>query len=108
MSGTATRSEKKEPPKTQEVISLQWDALTPGPRTLTHIQDLNTVKEANRELKEILGFRTCMKDSILLDYYVCGFWWTKETNFTPAQVSVSMAVLHMLLDTTREKQEFCG
>lgn len=57
-----------------------------------------------RELKEILGFRnyqTCMKEAALLDYYVCGFWWAKEANFTPIQISFTMAVLHMLLNNIR-------
>lgn len=55
---------------------------------------------ACRELKEILDFRnhqTCMKEAALLDFYVCGFWWAKEANFTPMQTSFTMAVLHMLL-----------
>lgn len=39
-----------------------------------------------------------MKEAALLDYYISGFWWAKEVEFTPAQTSFTMAVLHMLLD----------
>uniref|UniRef100_A0A3Q1EHV6 Ciliary associated calcium binding coiled-coil 1 n=1 Tax=Acanthochromis polyacanthus TaxID=80966 RepID=A0A3Q1EHV6_9TELE len=67
----------------------------------------NTSALCHRELKEILGFtnhQICMKEAVLLDYYVCGFWWAKEANFTPTQASFTMAVLHKLLDNIREKQ----
>uniref|UniRef100_A0A3P8TUJ9 Uncharacterized protein n=1 Tax=Amphiprion percula TaxID=161767 RepID=A0A3P8TUJ9_AMPPE len=59
------------------------------------------------EICKILGFtnrQTCMKEAVLLDYYVCGFWWAKEANFTPTQASFTMAVLHKVLDNIREKQ----
>ncbi|XP_028424506.1 ciliary-associated calcium-binding coiled-coil protein 1 isoform X4 [Perca flavescens] len=59
------------------------------------------------EMKVILDLRNhqiCMKEAALLDYYVCGFWWAKEANFTPIKISFTMAVLHMLLDNIREKQ----
>lgn len=45
--------------------------------------------------------QTCMKEAALLDFYVCGFWWAKEANFTTTQTSFTMAVLHMLLDNIR-------
>ncbi|XP_059180913.1 ciliary-associated calcium-binding coiled-coil protein 1 [Centropristis striata] len=106
MSGGATRfdKKKKEQPKKEETVFLQWEAAQ-----LQQIQELlkKTREELELEIKEILGFRNhqiCMKESALLDYYVCGFWWAKEANFTPKQISFSMAVLHMLLDNIREKQ----
>ncbi|XP_041819191.1 ciliary-associated calcium-binding coiled-coil protein 1 [Chelmon rostratus] len=106
MSGGATRREKKEQPKgkKQDSVFLQWAALPPR---LT--QDLleRSAGELQAELKEILDFRnhqTCMKEAALLDFYVCGFWWAKEANFTPMQTSFTMAVLHMLLGNIKEKQ----
>lgn len=46
-----------------------------------------------------------MKEAALLDYYVCGFCWAKEANFTPRQTSFTMAVLHMLLDNIRGEED---
>ncbi|KAF7646347.1 hypothetical protein LDENG_00189250 [Lucifuga dentata] len=88
----------------EEAALLQWDALTHQ-----QIRDAakKTAEDVKTEFVEILGFRnhqTCMKEAALLDYYVCGFWWTKEKNFSPAQTSFTMAVLHMLLANIREKQ----
>ncbi|XP_045923977.1 ciliary-associated calcium-binding coiled-coil protein 1 isoform X2 [Micropterus dolomieu] len=111
MSGGATRREKKELPKVkdnklqkEEAVFLQWEAMTQQ-----QIQDLlnKTGDEVQSEMKDILGFRnhqTCMKESALLDFYVCGFWWAKEANFTPRQTSFLMAILHMLLDNIIEKR----
>ncbi|AWP17159.1 Hypothetical protein SMAX5B_016699 [Scophthalmus maximus] len=85
-------------------VVLQWDA-PPHQRT-AELQRCSG-DELEAELKEILGFRnhhTCMKEAALLDYYVCGVCWAKEANFTPAQTSFTIAVLHMLLDNIREKQ----
>ncbi|XP_076615299.1 ciliary-associated calcium-binding coiled-coil protein 1 [Chaetodon auriga] len=85
-------------------VFLQWAALPQQ-----QIQDLlkKPADELQSELKEILAFRnhqTCMKEAALLDFYVCGFWWAKEANFTPVQTSFTMAVLHMLLGNIRDKQ----
>ncbi|XP_070783688.1 ciliary-associated calcium-binding coiled-coil protein 1 [Enoplosus armatus] len=110
MSAGATRREKKEQPKVkdnklqkEETVFLQW--------ALPHqqIQDLlqTSEDELQSEIKRILAFRnyqTCMRESALLDYYVCGFWWAKEANFTPVQTSFTMAVLHLLLDNIIEKR----
>ncbi|TMS22557.1 ciliary-associated calcium-binding coiled-coil protein 1 [Larimichthys crocea] len=112
MSAGATRREKTDKAKVKDsnlekeepVFLLQWDALPHQ-----QIPELlhRSGNELQAELKEILGFRnyqTCMKEAALLDYYVCGFWWAKEANFTPIQISFTMAVLHMLLNNIREKQ----
>ncbi|MEQ2176365.1 hypothetical protein GOODEAATRI_027213 [Goodea atripinnis] len=58
-------------------------------------------------MENILGFtnhRTCVRETVLLHYYLFGFWWAKEARFTPTQTSFTMAVLHMLLENLREKQ----
>ena len=47
--------------------------------------------------------RTCMREAALLDYYVSGFWWAKEANFSSTQLSFTMAVLQMMLDNMRGK-----
>ncbi|XP_070708558.1 ciliary-associated calcium-binding coiled-coil protein 1 [Pempheris klunzingeri] len=112
MAGGATRREKREPPKVKDntftgddCALLQWDVL-PQQR-IRELLSGTAAGELEAEIKEILGFsnhQTCMREAALLDYYVCGFWWAKESNLTPAQTSFTMAVLHMLLDNIREKQ----
>nr|XP_046233888.1 ciliary-associated calcium-binding coiled-coil protein 1 isoform X2 [Scatophagus argus] len=102
MSGEAISREKRERPKEkdnklekEDCVFLQFDAL-PHQR----IQEL--LGKTGDELQS--SYQSCMKEAALLDYYVCGFWWAKEANFTPIQTSFTMAVLHMLLDNIREKQ----
>ncbi|XP_063095608.1 ciliary-associated calcium-binding coiled-coil protein 1 isoform X2 [Cavia porcellus] len=43
------------------------------------------------------NLQTCLKDSILLDYYVSGFLWAKEMDFSIIQCSKFMTLLDMLL-----------
>ncbi|XP_034415050.1 ciliary-associated calcium-binding coiled-coil protein 1 [Cyclopterus lumpus] len=111
MSEGATRREKKEQPKVkgttlqkEEAGFLQWEA---APQQHVHALLASTKDELQFEMTEILGLKNhlvCMKEAVLLDYYVCGFWWAAEANFTSIQTSFTMAVLHMLLDNIREKQ----
>ncbi|XP_075948937.1 ciliary-associated calcium-binding coiled-coil protein 1 [Anarhichas minor] len=111
MSAGVTRREKKEQPEVrdnklqkQETGFLRWEA---APHRRVEALLSNTRDELQLEMTEILGFgnhHVCMKEAALLDYYVCGFWWAKEANFTPNQTSFTMAVLHMLLDNIREKR----
>uniref|UniRef100_A0A3P8YMA3 Ciliary associated calcium binding coiled-coil 1 n=1 Tax=Esox lucius TaxID=8010 RepID=A0A3P8YMA3_ESOLU len=66
-----------------------------------------TVEQVQLQFEEILDFgnhRTCLKEAALLDYFVHGFWWAKEMNFTCQQISCIMAVLQLLLDNLSEKQ----
>ncbi|KAK1880741.1 hypothetical protein OYC64_002034 [Pagothenia borchgrevinki] len=111
MSVGSTRREKRELAELkddklqkEEPVFLQWHAQT---QQQVHELLKKTPEELQLELKEILGFKNlqvCMKEAALLDYYVCGFWWAREANFTPPQTSFTMAVLHMLLENIREKQ----
>ncbi|XP_051795164.1 ciliary-associated calcium-binding coiled-coil protein 1 isoform X2 [Acanthochromis polyacanthus] len=106
MTAGEPRGAEKEQPKfvfpcnQQELLSLL------PPELIQELQQ-SSAERLQAELKEILGFtnhQICMKEAVLLDYYVCGFWWAKEANFTPTQASFTMAVLHKLLDNIREKQ----
>ncbi|XP_048465076.1 ciliary-associated calcium-binding coiled-coil protein 1 isoform X4 [Rhincodon typus] len=59
-----------------------------------------TVDGVQKRLAEILQlslFEYCMKQGILLDYYVSGFWWAKEQNFTMIQISTFMTLLKTIL-----------
>ncbi|KAI1886921.1 hypothetical protein AGOR_G00200750 [Albula goreensis] len=66
-----------------------------------------TVEEVQLEMEDILSLKqrqTCVKEAALIDYFVSGFWWAKEMNFTCQQISCFMALLQLLLDNIREKQ----
>nr|XP_040033468.1 ciliary-associated calcium-binding coiled-coil protein 1 [Gasterosteus aculeatus aculeatus] len=111
MSGGATRHENKEPPtvkdnklQNEEAGVLQWEA---APQQQVRALLSKAEDQLPLEMTKILGFsnaHVCMKEAALLDYYVCGLWWAKETNFTPEQTSFSMAVMQRLLDNIREKR----
>ncbi|XP_078080434.1 ciliary-associated calcium-binding coiled-coil protein 1 [Mustelus asterias] len=65
-----------------------------------------TVDQVQKLLAEILQFKcyqNCMKEGILLDYYVSGFWWSKEQNFTMLQTSTFMTLLKIILENISEK-----
>ncbi|MEQ2316282.1 hypothetical protein AMECASPLE_031044, partial [Ameca splendens] len=107
MSGEEARREKNEQRvvmKKQEAEILQWDALPA--QLIREFQELSA-EELLHKMENILGFtnhRTCVRETVLLHYYLFGFWWAKEARFTPTQTSFTMAVLHMLLENLREKQ----
>ncbi|MGH0151569.1 UNVERIFIED_CONTAM: hypothetical protein FKN15_027218 [Acipenser sinensis] len=64
-----------------------------------------SVEEVQKKMEDILQFKnrqTCLKEAALLDYYVSGFWWTKEMNFTSQQISGFMTLLRMLLENAKK------
>ncbi|XP_067101632.1 ciliary-associated calcium-binding coiled-coil protein 1 [Osmerus mordax] len=82
----------------------QWDLLTH--EQINALLDL-TVDEVQTHFLEALGlknYQTCLKEVAMVDYYVCGFRWAKEMNFSCHQVSFVMAVLQLLLDNIIDKQ----
>ncbi|KAM8837029.1 ciliary-associated calcium-binding coiled-coil protein 1 isoform 2-T2 [Spinachia spinachia] len=103
MSGGATARDAQEP-RTGKDNTLQWEA---APQQQVHALLSMAEEQLPAEMTKILGFsntHVCMKEAALLDYYVCGLWWAKETNFTAEQTSFSMAVMQRLLDNIKEKQ----
>ncbi|MGH0129631.1 UNVERIFIED_CONTAM: hypothetical protein FKN15_044253 [Acipenser sinensis] len=64
-----------------------------------------SVEEVQKKMEDILQFKNrqmCLKEAALLDYYVSGFWWTKEMNFTSQQISGFMTLLRMLLENAKK------
>ncbi|KAG5263015.1 hypothetical protein AALO_G00281520 [Alosa alosa] len=104
----SAESKKKE---VEEVIdqeneepTIQW-AL----QTLEQISLLRelTVDEVQLKFEDVLQFKnqqTCLKEAALLDYFVSGFWWAKEMNFSSEQTSFVMALLQSSIDNISEKQ----
>ena len=46
---------------------------------------------------------TDLKDSACVDYYVAGFWWSKEQNFTTEQMSAFFTLIHTVLENIKGK-----
>ncbi|KAL6474698.1 hypothetical protein MHYP_G00157380 [Metynnis hypsauchen] len=83
---------------------LQWTLLP-----LDHMNALLdlSVDQVQLRFEDILGLKkhqTCLKEAALLDYFVVGFWWAKEMNFTCQQISFILALLQLLLDNIKDKQ----
>ncbi|XP_057213694.1 ciliary-associated calcium-binding coiled-coil protein 1 isoform X2 [Triplophysa rosa] len=65
------------------------------------------VDQVQLQFKDILDFKnhqTCVKDAALLDYFVNGFCWAREMNFTCQQISCIMALLQHLLYNIKNNQ----
>ncbi|XP_006835865.1 PREDICTED: uncharacterized protein C10orf107 homolog, partial [Chrysochloris asiatica] len=76
--------------------------LSPDFLSIDQITDLLAVDPngVQKKLEEFLNFKnlqTCLKEAILLDYYVSGFLWAKGMDFSVTQYSKFMTLLNMLL-----------
>ncbi|KAL2078412.1 hypothetical protein ACEWY4_026097 [Coilia grayii] len=83
---------------------LQWTLLTL--EQISFLRDL-TVDEVQLRFQDFLQLKkqsTCVKEAVVLDYFVSGFWWTKEMNFSNEQTSFVMALLQSSIDNIIEKQ----
>ncbi|XP_063289672.1 ciliary-associated calcium-binding coiled-coil protein 1 [Pelobates fuscus] len=86
----------------EDIVNEKEDSLTFAFLSLTQVsslleQDVNGVQS---KMEEILNFSECqtnLKESVLVDYYVSGFWWGKERNFTSQQLAGFMELLHNLM-----------
>ncbi|KAM9558638.1 ciliary-associated calcium-binding coiled-coil protein 1 isoform 1-T1 [Salvelinus alpinus] len=87
-----------------EKANPQWKLISH--EQINTLLDL-TVEQVQLQFEVILGlknYQTCLKEAALLDYFVSGFWWAREMNYTCQQISFIMALLQLLLDNIREKQ----
>uniref|UniRef100_A0A8C0LTI8 Uncharacterized protein n=1 Tax=Canis lupus dingo TaxID=286419 RepID=A0A8C0LTI8_CANLU len=67
------------------------------------------VDGVQQKLKKKLNFKnlhTCLKEAILLDYYVSGFLWARGMDFSVIQYIKFMTLLDMLLHNLRSKYIF--
>jgi len=59
------------------------------------------------KLAEVLlieNYHISLPEACVLDYYVAGFWFAKEQNFTLQQISAFFTLLKVMLDNIKEKQ----
>ncbi|MEE6485424.1 hypothetical protein FKM82_014275, partial [Ascaphus truei] len=60
-----------------------------------------------RKFEEFLNLKeleTNLKEAILVDYYVSGFWWAKEVHFSSQQLIGFMELLHVLMENIATTQ----
>ncbi|XP_076773182.1 ciliary-associated calcium-binding coiled-coil protein 1 isoform X3 [Arvicanthis niloticus] len=60
-------------------------------------EDVNGIQEKMAVFLNFKNLQTSLRDAILLDYYVSGFCWAKDMNFSIDQYSKFMTLLDMLL-----------
>nr|XP_055164720.1 ciliary-associated calcium-binding coiled-coil protein 1 [Nyctereutes procyonoides] len=98
--GTTPESERDAEFQEHEKI-LSPDFLSVAQITEMLAEDVDGVQQ---KLKKILNFKnlhTCLKEAILLDYYVSGFLWARGMDFSVIQYIKFMTLLDMLLHNLR-------
>ncbi|XP_015757989.1 PREDICTED: uncharacterized protein C10orf107 homolog isoform X3 [Acropora digitifera] len=111
----STRIQKMQVPSSPAVVvikteeeaekeSLAWKVLT---EEQTQSMKELTVHELEVKLAEVLlieNYHISLPEACILDYYVAGFWFAKEQNFTLQQISAFFTLLKVMLDNIKEKQ----
>lgn len=104
--GVKVRDREDELKKEEEAEkeSLAWKVLT---EEQTQSMKELTVHELEVKLAEVLlieNYHISLPEACILDYYVAGFWFAKEQNFTLQQISAFFTLLKVMLDNIKEKQ----
>jgi len=101
---SATSRNKPQSEEEAEKVSLAWKVLT---EEQTQSMKELTVHELEVKLAEVLlieNYHISLPEACILDYYVAGFWFAKEQNFTLQQISAFFTLLKVMLDNIKEKQ----
>uniref|UniRef100_A0A3B1JU54 Ciliary associated calcium binding coiled-coil 1 n=1 Tax=Astyanax mexicanus TaxID=7994 RepID=A0A3B1JU54_ASTMX len=80
---------------------LEWTLLPHGEIAVLLKLSADDVQLKFEDIFCLKKHQTCLKEAALLDYFVGGFWWAKEMNFTCQQSSFIMALLQLLLDNIK-------
>ncbi|XP_023572010.1 ciliary-associated calcium-binding coiled-coil protein 1 isoform X1 [Octodon degus] len=102
MTQTANTPDSEKDPEFQEherILSPEFLSTVQITDLLT--EDVDGVQEKLRTLLNFKNLQTCLKDAILVDYYVSGFLWAKEMDFSIVQCSKFMTLLDMLLQNLK-------
>ncbi|XP_054948855.1 ciliary-associated calcium-binding coiled-coil protein 1 isoform X2 [Pan paniscus] len=98
--GTTPESERDTEFQEHEKI-LSPDFLSVAQITDLLTEDIDGVQEKLRIFLNFKNLATCLKDAILLDYYVSGFLWARGMDFSIIQYSKFMTLLAMLLQNLK-------
>uniref|UniRef100_A0ACB8F7T2 Uncharacterized protein n=1 Tax=Sphaerodactylus townsendi TaxID=933632 RepID=A0ACB8F7T2_9SAUR len=77
---------------------MAWKFLSATQINLLLEQDVAGVQQHLELFLDLKQFKTSLKEAVLLDYYVSGFCWAKETNFAAVQIAGFMTLLNLLLE----------
>ncbi|XP_075866139.1 ciliary-associated calcium-binding coiled-coil protein 1 isoform X2 [Microcebus murinus] len=94
--GTTPESEGNAELQEPEKI-LSPDFLSVAQITALLTENIDGVQEKLGTFLNFKNIQTCLKDAILLDYYVSGFLWAREKEFSIIQYSKFFTLLNMLL-----------
>ncbi|KAM5241435.1 ciliary-associated calcium-binding coiled-coil protein 1 isoform 4-T4 [Hipposideros larvatus] len=94
--GTSTDSERDAEFQEHEKI-LSPDFLSVAQITEMLAEDVDGVQQKLEMFLNFKNIKTCLKEAILLDYYVSGFLWARGMDFSIIQYSQFMTLLDMLL-----------
>ncbi|KAK3560159.1 hypothetical protein QTP86_034681 [Hemibagrus guttatus] len=103
---TKTATDKKDTPlNVHEAGEMfpQWSCLSCENISLLMELSVDQVQLKFLDVLHLKKHETCVKEASLLDYFVGGFWWAKEMNFTCQQTSFIMALLQLMLDNIKNK-----
>ncbi|XP_048362115.1 ciliary-associated calcium-binding coiled-coil protein 1 [Sphaerodactylus townsendi] len=78
--------------------TMAWKFLSATQINLLLEQDVAGVQQHLELFLDLKQFKTSLKEAVLLDYYVSGFCWAKETNFAAVQIAGFMTLLNLLLE----------
>uniref|UniRef100_A0A8C2DRN3 Ciliary associated calcium binding coiled-coil 1 n=1 Tax=Cyprinus carpio TaxID=7962 RepID=A0A8C2DRN3_CYPCA len=84
----------------------QWELLKQDQINILLSLPVDQVQLQFEDILNIENHQTCVKEAALLEYFVNGFCWAKEMNFSSQQISFIMALLQQLLDNIKNKQSF--
>ncbi|XP_037661221.1 ciliary-associated calcium-binding coiled-coil protein 1 [Choloepus didactylus] len=88
-----------EPQEHEKILCLDFLSFAQISELLE--EDVDGVQQKLEEFLNFKSLQTCLKEAILLDYYVSGFLWAREMEFSVIQYSKFMTLLHMLLHNLR-------
>ncbi|KAG8552504.1 hypothetical protein GDO81_004552 [Engystomops pustulosus] len=81
------------------------DFLSPSQiNSLLEIQDLDDIQRLMEGFLNVQDPETDLKEAVLADYYVSGFCWGKDKNFTLEQLRGLMGLLHLLMENVQVKR----
>ncbi|XP_045424378.1 ciliary-associated calcium-binding coiled-coil protein 1 isoform X1 [Lemur catta] len=95
--GTTPAGSTPESEGNAELQILSPDFLSVAQITALLTEDVDGVQEKLGTFLNFKNLQTCLKDAILLDYYVSGFLWARGMEFSIIQYSKFMTLLNMLL-----------
>ncbi|XP_044276333.1 ciliary-associated calcium-binding coiled-coil protein 1 isoform X3 [Varanus komodoensis] len=91
-------SAQEEDKMEQDEVPMAWNFLSFTQVSILLEQDIAGVQKSLEEFLNLKERLTSLKEAVLLDYYVSGFWWAKALEFTPVQIGGFLTLLNLLLE----------